>query len=62
MSDQLQIATTLLAAMLDGACTRSVNPLYMKEFKEGIINSPNIAWNLAGELIKLDNTKKDEND
>ena len=45
------IARDLLAAMLQGACSAPVNPLYLSEFQNGVLNAPALAVQLADKLI-----------
>lgn len=55
------IARDLLAAMLHGACSASINPMYMTEFIQGVHTAPNLAVQLADKLItELERAEQEE--
>jgi hypothetical protein len=45
------IARDLLAAMLQGACSAQVNPMYLSAVLDGVLNSPKLAVQLTDKLI-----------
>jgi hypothetical protein len=48
---RITIARDLLAAMLQGACSAHVNPMYLSAVIDGVMNSPAVAVKLTDKLI-----------
>lgn len=55
------IAAKLLAAMLDGACSAAVNPLFIEAYTKGILAAPRLAVQLTDDLLaRLNQSKQHE--
>ncbi len=50
--DRDKLASDILCAMLVGVASAQTNPLFLKEFAQGVLATPMLAVSLADKLIQ----------